>query len=469
MMISVKHMKGRADMTILLLAVLIVTEIAFLIAEISPSSEKRDWNKKRLFTDLIELGAFAVMLLLPDIDISFRFMGLLFILMIRLAFAAVGYLIGRKNTKQKTKAGKTVSLFLSVMMFVSALTPAFLFKDYKGRPLTGQYKPTTCTAILTDTSRTEQFEQDGSAREVPVHLFYPAEAENITDHSLPLVIFSHGAFGWYQSNMSAYLELASNGYVVASIEHPYHSLFTHDTSGKLIMVDSQFLQSALTMGNSETEDTEREEVFRTEKEWIELRIADMNFAVDTLKSAASSNDFSAWTFIEGYTEQFEMAARLIDTERIGLMGHSLGGATAVTVGRRDDISAVIDIDGTMLGEQKDYKDGKYIINEEPYTTPLLDIYNERHHSDTIEARDIGYIYANNTVLDNAENAHQTYFVGAGHMNFTDLPLISPFLADKLGTGEIEPEQCTDTLNKLILDFFNCYLKGQGEFSVQEHY
>ena len=55
------------------------------------------------------------------------------------------------------------------------------------------------------------------------------------------------------------------------------------------------------------------------------------------------------------------------------------------------------------------------------------------------------------------------------MNFTDLPLVSPFLAEKLGTGEIEPEQCTDTLNKLILDFYNCYLKGQGEFSVQEHY
>ena len=50
-----------------------------------------------------------------------------------------------------------------------------------------------------------------------------------------------------------------------------------------------------------------------------------------------------------------------------------------------------------------------------------------------------------------------------------LPLISPFLASKLGTGEIDPEECTDTLNQLILDFFNCYLKEQGTFSVQEHY
>ena len=40
---------------------------------------------------------------------------------------------------------------------------------------------------------------------------------------------------------------------------------------------------------------------------------------------------------------------------------------------------------------------------------------------------------------------------------------------KIGMGEIDPEECTDTLNKLILDFYNCYLKGQGGFGVQEHY
>ena len=456
-------------MTILLLTVLLVTEIAFLMAEIAGTSEKREWNKKRLLADLIELAAFGVMLLLPGVDLSFRFGGLLFLLLLRLVFAGIGYLAGRKSTKQKTKAGKIVSLLLSAVMFVFALTPAFLFKNYEGRPLTGPYTPAACTAILTDNSRTEEFEQDGSAREIPVHLFYPAEAEDIAAHSLPLVICSHGAFGWYQSNLSAYQELASNGYVVASIEHPYHALFTHDTSGKLITVDGQFMQNALTIGNSEAGDTEREEVYLTECAWIGLRTADMNFAVDTLKAAAQLQDFSAWTFTEGDAAQFETAARLINTDRIGLMGHSLGGAAAVTVGRREDISAVIDIDGTMLGEQTGFADGKYIINEEPYMTPLLSIDNETHHNDRLEATQIGYVYANNVVLDNAVDAYQTYFVGAGHMNFTDLPLISPFLAKKLGTGEIDPEQCTDTLNKLILDFYNCYLKEQGAFSVQEQY
>ncbi|MBQ5851909.1 MAG: hypothetical protein IIW54_14020, partial [Lachnospiraceae bacterium] len=37
--------------------------------------------------------------------------------------------------------------------------------------------------------------------------------ETVTD-DFPLVVFSHGAFGYYESNTSTYMELASNGYVV---------------------------------------------------------------------------------------------------------------------------------------------------------------------------------------------------------------------------------------------------------------
>lgn len=456
-------------MTILLFTVLFITENVFLLAETARASETKTWNRKRLLTNLIELAVFMGMLVLPGIDLTFRFTGLLFLLLLRLFAAAVGCFLGRKNEKQKKLSGKIMSMLLSGALFGFALTPAFLFRDYPERSLTGKYTPATCTAILTDSSRTEQFEQDGSAREIPVHLFYPDEADTIEEHTLPLVIFSHGAFGWYQSNLSAYQELASNGYVVASIEHPYHSLFTHDTSGKLITADRQFMHDALTLGSSDAEAADGEAVYQTECEWIGIRIADMNCVLDMLKQAASAKEFSAWTFTEGDAAQFETAARLIDTEKIGLMGHSLGGATAVTVGRRDDVSAVIDIDGTMIGEYTGFADGKYIVSEEPYTTPLLEIENEAAHFEVIKAEKTGYIYANNVVRKHAANAYQTYFVGAGHMNYTDLPLISPFLAAKLGTGDIAPEQCTDTLNHLILTFFDCYLKGEGTFSVQEHY
>ena len=55
------------------------------------------------------------------------------------------------------------------------------------------------------------------------------------------------------------------------------------------------------------------------------------------------------------------------------------------------------------------------------------------------------------------------------MELTDLPLISPFIASKLGSGDIDVDYCSKTMNGIILDFFDCYLKGEGTFSVNESY
>ena len=198
-----------------------------------------------------------------------------------------------------------------------------------------------------------------------------------------------------------------------------------------------------------------EEVYEITSEWMEIREADMNFVIDELEN-----------------ELFEQEwGRLMDTDRIGIMGHSLGGATAVTVGRRADISAVIDIDGSMLGEQTGVSNGMPEVNGERYTTPILAIDNDEHHQSRIEARETGYPYSNNVILDNADEGFSTYFRGAAHMDLTDLPLFSPFLAGMLNTSEstVNHEECTDTLNRIILDFFDCYLMGEGQFAVNESY
>ena len=152
------------------------------------------------------------------------------------------------------------------------------------------------------------------------------------------------------------------------------------------------------------------------------------------------------------------------------MGHSLGGATAVSVGRRDDISAVIDLDGTMLGEELSVTDeGILKVNEQPYGNPLLSIDNDEHHSRRLESKKKGEIYPNNVIIDNAPQGFETYFKGSGHMNFTDLPLFAPTLANMLGTGDIDPAACIDQVNALVLDFFNCNLKDEGTFDVEECY
>ena len=455
-------------MAVLLFILLIVSEIGFAVFEITKKNTKKEWTKKRLYADIVQAVSFILMIFLPGIDLSFRFKGLFFVLILRVLFAGISTLTHRKNIIEKKISGIVISAFASAVLFFVSMVPAFVFADYEGRTLTGEYEVGERKAILVDGSRLETFETDGSHREVPVYFYYPEKYSGDL-HSLPLVLFSHGAFGYYQSNTSTYMELASHGYVVVSLEHPYHSLFTNDSDGKLITVDPEFFNTALKIGSDEESGYSEEEIFEITGKWMELRIADMNFAIDSLKEAACG-DYESFLFAYDDKEKIDEIMRLVDTGKIGLMGHSLGGATAVTVGRREDISAVIDLDGTMLGEETSVENGTPVINDAPYHTPLLCLTNEPHHNEALEAEKIAYSYANNVILNSADEGFETYIKGSLHMNFTDLPLFSPFLSKRLGgMGTVDPGVCIDTVNSLVLNFFDCYLKGTGTFTVNESY
>lgn len=131
------------------------------------------------------------------------------------------------------------------------------------------------------------------------------------------------------------------------------------------------------------------------------------------------------------------------------------------------LSAVIDLDGTMLGEVTGVENELDIVRTEPYPVPLLAVDNDEHHFASIADKENGIPYANNIVCENAVCCYRTYIAGSGHMNFTDLPMFSPLLAGMLGTGSIDSEKCMIAVNKATREFFDCYLKGKGEFVVQE--
>ena len=379
----------------------------------------------------------------------------------------------QKKNKVLKIFGITVGCIVVLIVLAILLIPKILFTDYEGLPTTGPYGVKMASAILVDESRTESFENDGSYREVPAYFYYPdvtsvSESGEMAEgaEEFPLVIFSHGAFGYYQSNTSTYMELASNGYVVISLDHPYHSFFTKDTSGKTIIVNPQFLQEVMYINEMGTPE---QEIIELSHGWLDIRTADMNFVLDSVKTAKELTELPPCWFTGEDTsaETIRGILAMTDTECIGLMGHSMGGAASVTVGRtREDIDAVIDLDGTMLGEQFSYINGVYDFYDEAYPVPLLSVSNEAHY---FEGQELADWYVNSWVLANAKDAKYTYFKGSGHMNFTDLPLFSPTLANMLGVGEVNPEECVVKMNKLVLDYFNCYLKDLGEAVVQEGY
>ena len=454
-------------MVMLLLLVLIVTEIGFAAFTLSGNFNRGEWAMRRLCVSAIELVTYLVMTLLPGIDFSFRFWGILGILVLQLVISAVFWLIRRKKDTAKGRPSIIIRAVLGILFISLAMAPALIFTDYKGRPLSGVYNVAETSAILVDLSRSDEFENDGSFREVPVHFFYPEDADAIKAHSLPLVVFSHGAFGYYQSNMSAYMDLASNGYVVIALDHPHHSFFATDTSGKTVIVDPGFIQSAI---NIENDVYDAETTFGIMSKAMKLRLDDMNFVLDTIESAVSEEPDETWAFgSDESREDVGRALSLIDIEKIGLFGHSMGGATSVTAGRRSDVSAVIDLDGTMFGEVLGVENGEEICSTEPYTTPILDVRNQSHQESCEEALRLKKDYVNNVIIDNASDGRSTYFKGSGHMNFTDLPLISPFIAGALGTGDADPEVCIDQVNALVLEFFDYYLKGKGTLAIEESY
>ncbi|MDD4018798.1 MAG: hypothetical protein PHV28_12745, partial [Kiritimatiellae bacterium] len=69
----------------------------------------------------------------------------------------------------------------------------------------------------------------------------------------------------------------------------------------------------------------------------------------------------------------------------------------------------------------------------------------------------------------AVEAFETVFADAGHLNFTDLPLFSPILARVLGTGTVDERKCINTMNEVVLEFFDSYLKNDGAPDIQKEY
>ncbi len=429
--------------TVVLFVILGVEVIFMIYCLVTKANQERNRN-------IIKIGLFTLLTLLAIIGVvqfGFRWY-VLFLILCMKALIAIWHLARRKLRKEKnfTKMRVILTGIGNCMLFILAVLPAILFPQFNPVEPTGNLKVNTVSYTLTDMSRTETFADAKENRKVTIQLWYPEGSEG----TYPLVVFSHGAFGFRGSNLSTFENLASNGYVVCSIDHTYQSFFSKQTDGNIITVDMEFINNAMSVENDAFD---VEKTYELTHEWLELRRGDVNFVLDTLlESAVNSKD-------EVY--------QLIDKDRIGVFGHSLGGATSARIGReRTDIDAVIVVDGTMFGEEIDFMNGAAVLTGEPYPVPLLNIYNEEHN---LAAKLIGDKYPNVSATVNAIDAREVVIIGSGHLNFTDLPMFSPILAGLLGTGEVDSRYCIETMNQVVLEYFNYYLKDAESINIMEEY
>lgn len=432
-------------MGIFTLVLLLLLETMFLVWSIKT---KNDHREEKGIISISLLVIFGVLLSTGVYEWSFRYVVILLVLVIQ-AFAGTIIII-RKREKEYKLRNNIFRFLRNCLIFSFALFLAILFPQYRQPVTTGSHEITLAKYTWTDSGRADEFSKSGENRTLTVEFWYPENA----DKTYPLVVFSHGAFGFSGSNYSTFAELASNGYVVASIGHTHHAFYTMDTNGTLTTVDTDFINKAAKI-NAVHDTRNIEDIYNTTKAWMKLRTDDVDFVLNKIL-AECKNDNADTLF------------SIVNTEKIGLMGHSLGGAASAQIGRiRGDIDAVIVLDGTMLGEEVAFKNGTVVLNDVPYPVPLLNVYAEDHYTNSMEL--VGNDYNNFYATKNAIDAYYTVFENAGHLNFTDLPLFSPILAKMLGVGTVDARYCIKTTNAIVLEFFNCYLKDTGKPKIEREY
>jgi len=243
---------------------------------------------------------------------------------------------------------------------------------------------------------------------------------NTSTEKYPLIIFSHG-FGMSKINYSNLcIEIASNGYIVAAIDHLGSGL-TVLPSGEII---------GLTPNSN-----------GTDGKVIEF-CQDASFVVSELLKS----------------EKFKTR---IDPKAFGMIGHSLGGAAALNIGESDyRFKACINLDGYLFGNAM--KIGIKI----PFLSILQEPYFENGSiTDSMK-------YARKLKWEKiSQMSNVKSFVikidGLMHFDFSDLPFIIPDSLRIKNGGVLPAGRAHLILSQLTVSFFDTYLKDSTSKQFQD--
>jgi dienelactone hydrolase len=244
----------------------------------------------------------------------------------------------------------------------------------------------------------------------------------------PVLVFSPGAGLARQTCTALCAELASRGYVVVALSHPYDSSASLLSDGRVVNP------------NPTRSDTPAENAHL-----VDIRVADVEFVLDqlqTLRDPASAPAPSG-----------SVLAGHLDLTRIAMVGHSLGGATAARVLADDDrLDAAVNIDGRVFGPAP------------RLDRPYLWLQNEATANATTRADHPTGDLADMARLERQLLSEQT---GPGgllvvddtrHLDFTDVPAyLSPLGRRLLGSYTLTSPAGVDRMTGLTADLIEEFL------------
>jgi predicted dienelactone hydrolase len=396
--------------------------------------------------------------------------------------------------------------FLSLILLLafSTLANAQSYFDQSILPKpSGSYKIGLMSLSLTDSSRAEKYLHHSAFRRVQLDIWYPANpdinAKNVSylegfsskliydifkskgirmglldsikktpthaslrpavasgQSKFPLIIFSPGFYFGMAPLYSAFMEnLASQGYIVCSISHPYEQPYIKFTNGDEAYLKKKksqltYLQLWWAYKLQFRKPDSPEQIERITRNYLR-KLKRFDRMVDLWKKDIE--------FVLNYFEQSqkkkigEIAVHKMDLSRIGIFGQSFGGALAGQLCVDDKrVLAGLNLDGFQFGD----------LIDKPLQKPFMLIqsgYNALWN------------YGNSAIY--AHPKADFYLVDipkARHLIFSDAALLTDVpQVNKLDMiGHVQGPLVLNQLNQLILAFFNFYLKDKEAPLLQKN-
>ncbi len=349
------------------------------------------------------------------------------------------------------KVTKIKKLFLIILSFSVAaiLLYCWWFPAWKLPATTGSYEVDEVCCIIVESDQLERYQNDGSLRKNNVQFWFP----KVEHETFPLIIFSHGSFGVKESNETTFRELASHGYVVASIDHAYHSLNSMNFAGRRIALSNAYRSQILRASDKNMK--KREELQLLFQEWMEIRMGDINSLLDFVHAQKKHPASDAYPVLN-----------YIDDRKVGIMGHSLGGSASLGIGRtRQDVQAIVALEAPFMYDVKGLTEDGFVFDEAPYPLPLLSVYSDSSWSILREAAQYRQNYT--VITDQLADTYDIYVAGAGHMTLTDLAYTMPPLCLLFGQDWFfDVTAYMQRINQTYVEFFDYALKDAPSFAPE---
>lgn len=297
---------------------------------------------------------------------------------------------------------------------------------------------------------------------IPRFLLRPGHSSSVRDAAAapgryPLVLFNHGLGSFQKQSASLLQDLASHGYVVLSVGHPYESLVVQHGDGSIVRWRRDLpAWKAVEAGMKDLEGSVKQAVpliarARQARDVPALRDAMLALA-ELPGYAPLPAVMERWAqdtrvVIDHLAQLPPSLAGIVDAATVGAFGHSLGGMVSGLLAMTEPrVRAGMNFDGAQLP-----------VPNAPYalSAPFCFVY-----ADTTK---VGGTSITNEGMNDAlaaagpAGSRGACIVGSAHLNFTDMNNLAS-MAKALGS--IDRAAMARTLRALTVGFFDHHLKGK---------